>query len=281
MKIQQTAGHLMDWSQTEDNAVAEIGAMYNLEQKENETIDEFRQRIMYAAIAIEDEEIYNDLDKINQKELDEMEEAELAYHSSLYSDPYYRDEWPAAYQLQPQEQTIRILGIDPGINNLGWAILEYSKSTWEYWLLKSGIINSQNHSSNGAKYVYLQDSIFELMLANAPIKQIALEEVFYYKNVKSANTTAGTIATMQMIAHHADLDIYMVNPQEAKKAATGSGKADKKAMIKSVNETLNAEITKSHEADAAAIAMAAIFHEHKESVNRSKANEKEIKASNA
>ena len=282
---EQTQGHLIEWSQTNDEAILEIGQMYGLEQKEYESIDEYSQRIMHIAMTKSEEEYEADLEEVFDKEdneVDQMIDEEVMrmnwdIKGSEHSTTYKRNEqgtWHSPYNSQyykPQTQApIRIMGIDPGISNIGWCILEYDKVKWEYKYIKSGKISTTSLHTDGAKYTQISDKVYELLLAESPIKQMAIENLFYHKNSKTANKTAGAIAIIQMVAHHSSIEPIMVSPTDAKKASTGSGKADKNLVIKSVNETMNLEIKGSHEADAIAICMAAIFQENREAIKAEK-----------
>ena len=273
----RTNGHLLEWSQTEDDAVEEIGEMYGLEQKDYESVDEYRERIMQVAITSTDEEMLEELGTLEEDdETEEMISKELERETNWLEEQQKPDSTQETWNTQygttyypkshtpPTSTPITIIGIDPGIANVGWSVLKYDIKTWTYSYLDSGMINTNKFDTDGAKYTYIADTLYELILEKAPLKQMAIEELFYSKNVKSANRIAGTIAVLQMIAHHTGLDPIMINPQEVKKAATGTAKADKKKIMESINKTMNLEIKTSHEADAIAIAIAAILKENKE-----------------
>ena len=160
---EQTQGYLLEWSQTDDEAVEEIGQMYGLEQKEYESIDEYRERIMRVALTKSDEEYeaeleaaFNEEDEIEEMLDKELERSDWKAKGSEYSSAFTRDggaTWHSPYNSQyykPQTQApIRIMGIDPGISNIGWCILEYDKVKWEYAYIKSGKITTSALNTDG------------------------------------------------------------------------------------------------------------------------------------
>lgn len=219
----------INWKQLTEGSVKEIGEFYGIEQKEYETIDDYRDRLIRI---------------ISKKD----------YHESKQRKP----------QFTLKEIPKKIIGIDPGIANLGWAIIEYKNNNYKY--IKSGIIenpktiidrlNKMNiETTNGERYNKICSTILEKILEHAPIQQIAIEEVFYNKNAKSMKTTAGTIAIVEMVAAYTRLETIMVTPIEVKKRLTETTKADKELIIKCINNILNTNIKNTHEADAIAVAI--------------------------
>ena len=93
---------------------------------------------------------------------------------------------------------ISVLGIDPGIANTGWAIVS-ANSVGKLLILDSGCIRTASSNCEGSRYTVIYSEISKLRIANTS-NIVAIERVFFNKNVSSAFTTHGAIAVCQLSA---------------------------------------------------------------------------------
>ena len=149
------------------------------------------------------------------------------------------------------ESNAIVLGIDPGVKNIGWSITQ--KLPDGYTVLDYGTQTTQGW---GETLNQTADKINEL-IASYSIDAIAIERLdgakedwFLY--------VAACVAEIQRIArYHQIAEVYLYTPQQVKYAATGNRNADKTEVQQGVKERCNlATVPKSdHSADAIAASL--------------------------
>ena len=148
----------------------------------------------------------------------------------------------------------RVLGIDPGVSETGWAVLEGEASSPR--LIAAGLIKTFPSAELPARLAHIHGELTRLFAEHAP-ESVAVEEMFF---VKIANTIRGTLqarGVIMLAAAQASRPISEYNPKTVKLSLTGSGKAEKAQMQAVVQKALGlAERLRPDDvADAAAIAL--------------------------
>ena len=130
---------------------------------------------------------------------------------------------------------MKILGIDPGTINCGYAILEVNNRKIK--LIEAGLIKMKSR--------ILQEQILEfvegldLITKNHKIDEVAIEDMFFAFNPKSVIKLAqfrGAIS-LKILQDFGNFAEY--TPLQVKKAVTGNGKADKNQVAFMVKRLLN------------------------------------------
>lgn len=148
---------------------------------------------------------------------------------------------------------MKILGIDPGTRNCGYAIVE--KNGRDLKLIEAGLIK--------IKTKILQEQIVEmtegldLLFKNHNIDQVSIEDMFYAFNPKTVIKLAqfrGAIS-LKILQEFGNFSEY--TPLQVKQAVTGNGKATKEQVAFMVKRLLNVkkEIKPLDITDAIAIAL--------------------------
>ena len=88
---------------------------------------------------------------------------------------------------------------------------------------------------------------------------LAVERVFFAKNVSSALSTQAVISICLYSAEQSSIASIQITPQEAKAFATGSGRSSKQMVRKFVEKITRTKMTNDHTADAAAVAIAGLM----------------------
>lgn len=122
---------------------------------------------------------------------------------------------------------MRILAFDPGYERLGVAVLE--KQNAKEQLLHSDCIRTKATLTFPERLAELGKAAEALVAHWAP-NGIALEEVFFEKNAKTAMQVAEVRGVLTYIAASRRLPLYQYTPAEVKIATTGYGASDKKAV---------------------------------------------------
>lgn len=144
---------------------------------------------------------------------------------------------------------MRILGIDPGVQNIGLSILDITDQP-------SKIIYTDTYSLSKADNCYreFQEHIYNIICGID--HDVAIEKPFFH-----AKTLAKNIRTLELIGiikltcqisypYHKVIEYA---PASIKKELTGNGKATKQEVIDAIYHKFNLNLS-THEADASAVA---------------------------
>lgn len=121
----------------------------------------------------------------------------------------------------------RILATDPGFERLGVAVVE--KINGKDILVHSDCIRTSATLAFPLRLKVLGEAFEELVKKYKP-KAVALEEVFFEKNAKTAMQIAEVRGMLTYLAARAGLVVHQYTPLEVKVAITGYGKSDKRAV---------------------------------------------------
>jgi len=131
-----------------------------------------------------------------------------------------------------------ILGIDPGSQRTGFAVLESSKSGFE--VREVGVIelvSGRHRPPLGSRLEKLFDEISALTERWNP-RWIGFEKAVSFRNVASAFQLSEARGVVRLALHRgldqAEERIVEISPTRIKKFATGSGAAEKSAVVKGV-----------------------------------------------
>jgi crossover junction endodeoxyribonuclease RuvC len=147
-----------------------------------------------------------------------------------------------------------VLGIDPGTTGMGYAILELGREPPR--LIVHGLVLTPKYGSAAERLLAIADALDTLIATHAPAF-LALERLYFNKNVKTAMAVAEARGVALVCGARAGLAIAEYTPQEVKQSVTGSGGADKRAVQRMLVHVLELEepITQDNVADAVAIAL--------------------------
>ena len=150
---------------------------------------------------------------------------------------------------------MKILGIDPGLDRTGWAVLEKNGAA-PPGLLVSGLIHTPKNTPLEKRLVSIFDELCALIKAHGP-DEAAIEEVFFSKRADTQANTTHARGVILLACEKGGLPISAYNPKTIKKTVSGSGSAEKKQMQRVVQITLN--LASVPEPDDVADAMAAVL----------------------
>lgn len=151
---------------------------------------------------------------------------------------------------------MKILGIDPGYDRVGIAVIEKtgSKNT----LIHSECFTTSPKAGFYDRLVLIQDRIHDILKKYAPV-ELAIETIFITKNQKTGMRVAEARGTIAAAAAKNGIAIFEYSPPQIKAAITGDGKSDKAQMIKMIPLLVGMKQEKRHDDEYDAIA-AALTH---------------------
>lgn len=146
-----------------------------------------------------------------------------------------------------------ILGLDPGIDRLGWAIIKDFEEGFE--LVHYGLITTDKTKDSAFRLGEISVDLNELILTHAP-DIIYIEKLFFSINAKTAMLIAEVRGVLKATAAVANIELQEVHPMQLKKKILGTGKGTKKQMQEAMKSLFKLEGTFKTDdvADAVAIA---------------------------
>lgn len=149
---------------------------------------------------------------------------------------------------------MRILGIDPGLANTGWGVVDTIGVRFRP--VSFGVIKTTTDAEQPLRIHHIASQI-GLVAKTYHIDVVGIEDIYFTKNISSAISVAKVIGA---ICHELSLmekPIKLYSPVQIKSTITGYGGADKKQMQEMVKLHLGLkEIPRpDHAADALGIAI--------------------------
>lgn len=146
------------------------------------------------------------------------------------------------------------MGVDPGIAIVGYGFLELIGNN--YKVVDYGEINTAAKTPLPDRLNIIHEEMSELIKKYKP-EDIAFEELFFNKNVKTAITVAHARGVEVLSARESGAGLYEYTPLQIKQALVGYGRASKNQVQEMVKIILNLkEIPKPDDvADALAVAI--------------------------
>lgn len=151
--------------------------------------------------------------------------------------------------------SLRVLGIDPGTNVTGYGVVEPANGR-PGRLIECGVIRTDTKAPLWERLDTLFDGVSELIVRHEPTT-LAVESVFYSKNVKTTVTLGHARGVILLAASRAKLEVAEFAPATVKKSVVGAGSAAKAQVGYMVQRLLNLQAApEPHDAaDGVAIAL--------------------------
>ena len=153
----------------------------------------------------------------------------------------------------------RYLGVDPGLNRTGYALLERGRRSPV--LREAGVIRSTPSLSLAQRVNEIAQGVREVLLDYKP-QVVAIEQIFSFRrNPKTAILMAHARGAILMMAAQCEIPVVDFTPTQVKRLLTGSGKASKEQIQYAIkNELQLSRILEPNDvADASAIALC-VYH---------------------
>lgn len=161
---------------------------------------------------------------------------------------------------------LKVIGIDPGIASVGYAVVEFEllkNNRPDYKninLLECGVIRTETNKSQSERLCAIRKDLLELLSIFSP-DIVAVELLYFAQNVKTAISVAqarGVI--LEAIASQGITKLTEVTPTNVKQTLLGHGRADKKQIQEYVSNFFGLPkiIKPDDAADAVAIALCSI-----------------------
>jgi len=153
---------------------------------------------------------------------------------------------------------MKILGIDPGSQVLGYGILDALPSGTQSCV--SGTIRPAASFDLCERLHFIHHEIEKILVLHRP-EIVAVETAFYHKNARSTLILGHVRGVVLLAARQANLSVAEYAPREVKMAVTGHGDAAKEQVAFMVRRLL--ALTETPLSDAADALAVALCHWHR------------------
>ena len=133
---------------------------------------------------------------------------------------------------------MKCLGVDPGTINMGYALLEDHPQGPT--LISCGVLKAPSSRPVEERLHLLFQGLNELIDLHSP-EEVAVEEPFVHKSVRSAIVIGQANAVALLAASGANAGIFHYSPRQVKLAVTGHGGSDKEQVREMVRLQLDLE----------------------------------------
>ena len=147
-----------------------------------------------------------------------------------------------------------ILGIDPGTAIIGFGLVESAGQALN--MVACGCITNPKNTEQTQRLLHIYKELKKIIKKYKP-DVMAVEQLFFFKNVKTALTVAEARGVVVLAGAQANLPLYECTPLQVKQAVSAYGQASKLQVQKMVKLLLRLnEIPRPDDAaDALAVAI--------------------------
>lgn len=154
---------------------------------------------------------------------------------------------------------MRILSIDPGTINCGYAVIE--KAHDKVQLINFGVITNKTSSTLPYRIKKTYDTLHDIVSEDDNITHIAIETPFYSRNLQTFLKLGYIRGIIYLISQQLGCDIIEFSPCEVKRIVAGRGNAKKqdvamaiRLLFPEIGQNVKDDIT-----DAIAVGVSALW----------------------
>jgi crossover junction endodeoxyribonuclease RuvC len=154
----------------------------------------------------------------------------------------------------------RVIGIDPGLANTGWGVLEADGSRLSH--IDHGTVSTSSETEEQQRLLAIYTAVQRLIRTYKP-HLLGIEALYFAKNRRSAIPVAQARGVVLVASAQEGVVTRSHTPQDIKQALTGNGRAEKHQVQEMVRVLLGLPEIPSpdHAADALAAAICS-YHLH-------------------
>lgn len=158
---------------------------------------------------------------------------------------------------------MKVLGVDPGLNKIGWAILDFSDFNQKNFAIyqDGGLVKTNSKSNLYEKYHQIFN-FFNQLTQEHNLQKAAIEETFVNKNNQSSLKLFGARVAITLAFSQNNLPFINIPATSIKKKITDNGRAEKSEIIKLLPffiKNLPEKFTSEDCSDAVAISYCGFF----------------------
>jgi crossover junction endodeoxyribonuclease RuvC len=153
---------------------------------------------------------------------------------------------------------VRIIGIDPGLRNTGWGVIEQQGSKLTY--MADGTVHSDGDAPLAERLLQIHSALMDIIRSHQP-DEAAVEETFVNSDAKATLKLGQARGVLMLAPAMLKIPVSEYAPNMVKKTVVGTGHADKDQVKHMVKLLLPKAMMKSADStDALAIAICHAHH---------------------
>ncbi len=146
-----------------------------------------------------------------------------------------------------------ILGIDPGIQTIGYGVISQDQSKLK--MITYGCIKTDSKLALSKRLKIIHTDLQELISKFSP-DLICVEKIFFFKNMKTAIIVSHAIGVILLVIEQNNILLKELTPLQVKQSITGYGLASKNQIQKMIKMILKLKETPKPDDAADALALA-------------------------
>ena len=143
---------------------------------------------------------------------------------------------PGSTITAPKVKVRRIIGIDPGLANTGFGVIDFENG--RYRMVSYGCITTKATQTHSERLLTIY-SRFQAIIQEFKPDESCMEALFFVKNVTSGITVAEAKGVVTLCLAQNAIELSEYKPNQIKKAVTGTANADKDLVERYVQLLLN------------------------------------------
>lgn len=153
---------------------------------------------------------------------------------------------------------VRIIGIDPGLRNTGWGVIEAEGTRLSY--VADGSVHSDADAPLATRLLQIHNQLMDILKRFSP-DESAIEETFVNKDARATLKLGQARGAAMLAPALAGISVAEYAPNVVKKSVVGAGHAEKDQVKHMVKVLLpRAELNTADSIDALAIAICHAHH---------------------
>jgi crossover junction endodeoxyribonuclease RuvC len=153
---------------------------------------------------------------------------------------------------------VRIIGLDPGLRNTGWGVIESEGSRLSY--IADGSVHSNADDDLAIRLLQIHEQIVRILKEFQP-DEAAIEETFVNKDARATLKLGQARGVVMLAPASLHIAIAEYAPNQIKKSVVGAGHAEKDQVKHMVKLLLPRAVMKTADSvDALAIAICHAHH---------------------
>ncbi len=153
---------------------------------------------------------------------------------------------------------VRIIGLDPGLRNTGWGVIECEGSRLIY--VADGSVHSHADDNLAARLLQIHEQIVSVLKEFEP-DEAAIEETFVNKDARATLKLGQARGVVMLAPAVLKIPVAEYAPNQIKKSVVGAGHAEKQQVKHMVKLLLPKAVMKTADSvDALAIAICHAHH---------------------
>ncbi len=139
---------------------------------------------------------------------------------------------PETSTITPSAHPMRVLGIDPGLNTTGYAVLEIGPKGPR--VCEAGVVRSRAKGQLESRLAEISDGVREVIASLTP-QVMAVEELYsHYERPRTAILMGHARGVICLAAAEAGIPVCHYAATQVKRLLTGSGRANKLQIQRAV-----------------------------------------------